>query len=180
MPVLDGVRGIRKTSPSGGDLHPTEVYVLAQAVDGLDCGVYHYNVEHHRLDLVRDLPGNEVSDLIVKLLAGQYWFSDAHALFVMTSRFGRNYWKYRHHPLAYRVLHLDVGHLSQSLYLVSTLLGLGVFLPAAINHLNVEEMLNVDADQEAAIAIAGCGPPGEESAEVAFRFEGYSIPDPEA
>ncbi len=48
-PVYEDIVGLKKTSPSGGDLHPTEVYPLITNVSGLDPGMYHYNVEKHRL-----------------------------------------------------------------------------------------------------------------------------------
>jgi putative peptide maturation dehydrogenase len=174
MPVIDDVVGLKKTSPSGGDLHPTEVYVLAQHVDELATGVYHYDVQHHSLDLIEPISPDEVRTAVSKITAGQEYFGDAHALFLMTTRFGRNYWKYRAHPLAYRVIHLDVGHLSQSLYLLATASGLGVFFSAAVNHLNMEELLHVDGIHEAALAVAGCGHPAKEPPELTFTFEPYS------
>ena len=47
--------------------------------------------------------------------------------------------------------------LSQTLYLVSTDLGLGAFVTAAINNVNIDETLGLDGFTEAAIAINGCG-----------------------
>ena len=67
-----------------------------------------------------------------RFLAGQDWFRDAPAMVVMVARFERLFWKYRRHTKAWRVVHLDVGHLSQTSYLSATELGLGSFVTAAI------------------------------------------------
>src|SRR6185369_12977333 len=39
--------------PSSGAPHPIEAYVLAARVTGLSRGLYHYNSQHHRLELLR-------------------------------------------------------------------------------------------------------------------------------
>jgi SagB-type dehydrogenase family enzyme len=80
-------------------------------------------------------------------------------LFLLTARFYRSYWKYRRHPRAYSVLLMDVGHLSQTLYLVCTRLGLGAFVTAAINGGTAEDRLGLDPLDEGALAICGCGVP---------------------
>ncbi len=77
----------------------------------------------------------------------------------MTSRFYRNFWKYRKHQKAYGVLLMDAAHLSQTFYLVCTELGLGSFITAAINSTNIEQKLGLDGFIEGAIAICGCGKP---------------------
>ena len=81
-------------------------------------------------------------------------------LFVLTARFHRSFWKYRKHAKAYGVVLMDAGHLSQTLYLICTELGLGAFVSAAINDRNIEEHLGLDGVEEGAIAVLGCGVPG--------------------
>jgi putative peptide maturation dehydrogenase len=159
LPVFEDVVGLKKTSPSGGDLHPTEVYPLISKVTGIDPGLYHYNVEHHRLDLLEALKEEEVRTLANTFTAGQSYPRDAHALFIMTSRFYRNFWKYRQHERAYGVLLMDAAHLSQTFYLVCTELGLGAFVTAAINASNIEERLRLDGFIEGVVAVCGCGVP---------------------
>jgi hypothetical protein len=46
---------LKKTSPSGGGLHPIEAFVLAQRVDGVAPGVYHYHPVEHELRPLRQL-----------------------------------------------------------------------------------------------------------------------------
>jgi putative peptide maturation dehydrogenase len=155
--IREDVTTLKKTSPSGGALHPIEVYPVVRNVTGLEPGAYHYNVENHRLDLVIDFAEQEARDWIAEISAGQSYFADAHVAFVMSARFARFYWKYRNHERAYAVIYMEAAHLSQSLYLVCTDLGLGAYVTAAINAENIEERLGFDGIIEGAIAVGGCG-----------------------
>jgi putative peptide maturation dehydrogenase len=161
VPVFEDIVGLKKTSPSGGSLHPTEVYLLIMNVSGLEPGVYHYAVEKHRLELMIKLEQSDARKWGNEFTAGQSYPSQAQALFIMTSRFYRNFWKYRKHQKAYGVLLMDVGHLSQTFYLVCAELGLGAFITAAINSFNIESKLGLDGFTEGAIAICGCGAPAQ-------------------
>ena len=77
---------------------------------------------------------------------------------VMTYRFDRLFWKYRRRAKAWRVAHLDVGHLSQTMYLSAADLSLGAFVTAAINDYTIEQALGLQTLKEGAIAIVGFGP----------------------
>lgn len=165
---------VKKTSPSGGGLHPIEVYPLVRDVEGVEPGLYHYNVRDHTLESVERLEPDAVEELALEAVAGQTYFQSAHVLFLMTARFPRSYWKYRNHPRAYGVILMDAGHLSQTLYLVCADLGLGVFVTAAINGANIEERLGFDGFREGAILVCGCGPRGESPPGLEPYFRPYS------
>jgi SagB-type dehydrogenase family enzyme len=142
-----------KTSPSGGARHPIEVYVVAQRVEGIPPGVYHYSVRHHALSLC--IAGLR-EDRMVELFSGQSWVRDAAALFFMTAVLPRSMWKYDH-ARAYRVVQLDAGHLGQTFHLVCTALGLGPFTTAAIQDREIEAELGLDGVWETSIYAAACG-----------------------
>jgi SagB-type dehydrogenase family enzyme len=95
---------------------------------------------------------------VERFTAGQSFLRSAHALLVMTARFERSFWRYRDDG-AYASLLLDAGHLSQTLYLVCTELGLGAFVTASLNTANIDERLGLDPTSEGAIAACGCGRP---------------------
>jgi len=61
------------------------------------------------------------------------------------------------------VLLLDAGHLSQTLYLVATELGLDAFVTAIVNHDDIGERLGLDRFGEGVLAICGCGVAAPES-----------------
>ncbi|MGO4780980.1 nitroreductase family protein, partial [Lysobacter sp. 2RAB21] len=62
---------------------------------------------------------------------------------------------------AYRALVLDSGHLSQTLYLSATELGLGAFVTSAINEIDIEQAFGLDPLVEGPLAICGFGWRGE-------------------
>jgi putative peptide maturation dehydrogenase len=161
MQAAEGLELARKTSPSGGALHPTDAYVLVQHVEGLPAGLYHYLADRHALERLPwkgDGEGHALAQLASDAVAGQYWFADAHALVVLAPRFARNFWKYRHHAKAYRVCVLDVGHLSQTLLLAATDMGMGAFVTAAINEADIERAFGLEGMAEGPLAVCGFGP----------------------
>jgi putative peptide maturation dehydrogenase len=156
-PLALGDTALRKTSPSGGGLHPIEVYPIVRSVDGVEPGLYHYRVGDHELERLASLDAEECAGLLERMTAGQWWFASADVGFVMTARFARSFWKYRHHAKALRVLHLDAGHLGQTFYLVCTQLGLGPFVTAAIDEGEITRTLGLDPLFEAPLVLCGCG-----------------------
>jgi putative peptide maturation dehydrogenase len=152
-PLALGDVALRKTSPSGGGLHPVEVYPLVRRVDGVEPGVYHYRTGDHELERLASLDDG----LLERATAGQWYFADADVAFVMTARFARSFWKYRRHAKAFRALLLDAGHLSQTFYLLCTQAGLGPFVTAAIDDGELVRTLDLDPLLEAPLAVCGCG-----------------------
>jgi putative peptide maturation dehydrogenase len=149
---------IKRTSPSGGCLHPTQAYLIVTHVSGVPSGIYQYCSEDHSLVLISELDAEQARETATSFATGQYYFGAAHVSFVLTARFYRNHWKYRRHHKAYTAILMDAAHLSQTLYLVSGELGLGAYVTIAINGRDIEERLGLDGISEGVIAMAGCGP----------------------
>ena len=157
QPVTADVAIVKKTSPSAGGLHPTEAYLLIQRVDGIAPGLYHYHVGDHALEPLRTLSSDDAHALAMKFLAHQDWFAAAHVVVVLAPRFLRSFWKYRNHAKVYRALTLDVGHLSQTLQISATEFGLGAFVTAAINEVDIEQALELEPMRESPLAVCGFG-----------------------
>jgi putative peptide maturation dehydrogenase len=155
------VQVMKKTSPSGGSLHPIEAYLLVQRVDGVAPGWYYYQPIAHTLQPLRLLERDQAAALAMQMLADQHWFANAPVQIVMVARMERNYWKYRNHQKAYKVLGLDAGHLSQTFYLLCSEAGLPAFVTAAVNDVVVEQALELDHLQHAVMAVCGCGAAAE-------------------
>jgi SagB-type dehydrogenase family enzyme len=96
------------------------------------------------------------------MVAQQHWFADAHVVVVLAPRFDRTFWKYRQHAKGYRVVALEAGHLSQTLYLAATDAGLGAFITGAINEKELEQAFGLDHVSQGALAVCGFGWRGEE------------------
>ena len=56
-PLAIETLAVRKTSPSGGGLHPVEVYPFVRNVEGVEPGIYHYRTGDHELVRLTALHG---------------------------------------------------------------------------------------------------------------------------
>jgi putative peptide maturation dehydrogenase len=172
---LPGVRMLKKHSPSGGGLHPIEAYLLVQRVTGLAPGLYHYDPQAHALEPMATLSAGEAAAGARELVAGQECFANAPVLVLMAARFQRNFWKYRQHPKAWKVIQLDAGHLSQTWQLCATELRLGTFITAAINDGCAERLFGLDGISEGAIAVCGAGPRAAHGTHFEFDPNGKAL-----
>src|SRR3954451_23152953 len=155
--LLGEITTLKRTSPSAGGFHPIEAYPLVLGVEGVEPGLYHYDGREHVLERLVSMDRDAGRALAARLVCGQTYFADAHALVILAARFERAFWKYRNHPKALAALLMDSAHLSQTLYLVSTELGLGAFVTAAINNADAEDELGLDGYREGVLAICGFG-----------------------
>ncbi|MFC5570951.1 putative peptide maturation dehydrogenase [Lysobacter yangpyeongensis] len=160
--ISDDTVFLKKNVPSGGGLHPIECYLIVQNVEGLAPGLYHYQAVEHALEPLPVPAGRSWEDgglrrFLQDMVAQQHWFADAHVAVVLSPRFDRTFWKYRQHAKGYRVVALEAGHLSQTLYLAATDAGLGAFITGAINEKELEQALGLDPVSQGALAVCGFG-----------------------
>ena len=165
--VTDDTVILKKNVPSGGGLHPMECYLIVQHVEGVAPGLYHYHAIDHALEPLavpegRDWSGGGLRGFLQDVVAQQHWFADAHVAVVLAPRFDRTFWKYRNHAKGYRVVALEAGHLSQTLYLAATEAGLGAFITGAINEKELEQALGLDHISQGVLAVCGFGWRGAE------------------
>jgi putative peptide maturation dehydrogenase len=163
-----GVALLKKGVPSAGGLHPTEAYLLVRNVEGIAPGLYHYHPVDHALEPILALDAGEASALARRFVGAQAYLVGAQAFVIPVSRFRRNFWKYRNHSKAYRALVLDVGHLSQTMYLAATELGLAAFITAAVNEVDIERAFGLDPLDEGPLAVTGFGIRAETLDEIEF------------
>lgn len=111
----------RRTSPSGGATHDTELYLVAGQCTGLESAIYHYDPSEHQLTLVC-----KEQKLVRRLLADAYMANGRlelpQILIVMAARFARLSWKYE--GIAYATALKNVGVLYEAMYLAATAMGL--------------------------------------------------------
>lgn len=124
----------RRFVPSGGALYPNELYVYLKLEDVPE-GVYHYDVAHHRLLLLRE--GNYDSYLS-RSLGNRYNLSDCFSAVFVSTVFGKNFYKYNN--FSYRLQGLDTGVLIGQSLEVAGRMGFSTrvcyqFLDHSINHL---------------------------------------------
>ncbi|WBO65134.1 SagB/ThcOx family dehydrogenase [Streptomyces camelliae] len=153
------VPAMLKASPSGGARHSLEVYPVVLNVEGVPSGVYHYHSTEHVLESL--VPGPVDPDRVVEWCGDQTYLHGAGVVFFYTSVLDRVAWKYRT-GRTYRTLFMELGHFSQTAYLVGTALDLGVFFTAATRDAAVEELLGLDWRREILCGVTGVGVPTPE------------------
>jgi SagB-type dehydrogenase family enzyme len=135
-----GGRALR-AAPSSGALFPSELYVLARAVDGLAAGIYHYDADLGRLDALGPLPP----------ASGAPSAGNADVAVVLTSVFARTGHKYRNR--AYRYAMADAGHLVENLRVAAHAAGLQAQLLARFDEAQLARTLGVDGVEEGVLAV---------------------------
>ncbi|NHN32735.1 SagB family peptide dehydrogenase [Paenibacillus agricola] len=124
----------RRFVPSGGGLYPNEIYVYLKTTD-VPVGVYHYDVAHHQLVLLRE--GN-FDSYLNQALGSRCEISGCFGTIFVSVMFWKNFYKYNN--FAYRLQGLDTGVLIGQLLEVTKQFGYESavyfqFLDRAVNHL---------------------------------------------
>jgi SagB-type dehydrogenase family enzyme len=151
LPFTDQQGGIiqsfRRFVPSGGALYPSELYVYLK-MEHAAAGVYHYDVAHHRLVLVRE---GEFDSYLARSLGHRCDMSASFCTVFVSTMFWKNFYKYCN--FSYRLQGLDAGVLLGQLLEMAKRFGFetGVyfqFLDRAVNHL-----LGLKDEEESVYAI---------------------------
>lgn len=143
-----------RTTPSAGALYPVETYLVANHLEETPRGVYHYAVEDHCLEQIRQ---GDFRIRVARAALDQKVAYDAHFVLVWTAVFERCEWKYRQR--AYRYVYLDAGHIGQSAALAATAEGLGSCQIGAIYDEEANDLLGVDGIEESTIYMTVVGIP---------------------
>lgn len=143
----DGITLMRRFAPSGGALYPSELYVYLN-LEEVPAGVYHYDVAHHRLMLVRR---GEAGSYLARATGLAWAAPTGFGALVITTMFWKNYFKY--HDFSARLHGLDAGVLMGQALEVAKRFGWGAsvcfeFLDGAVNH-----WLGLPEGQERAFAV---------------------------
>lgn len=125
---------LRRFVPSGGALYPNELYVYIKLGD-IPAGIYHYDVAHHRLLLLRE--GNH-DFYLSRSIGNSCDLSDCFCTVFVSTVFWKNFYKYNN--FSYRLQGLDAGVLIGQALETANLMGFSSrvcyqFLDRSINHL---------------------------------------------
>jgi SagB-type dehydrogenase family enzyme len=140
--------------PSAGASYELELYLAVDSCDGLARGFYHYDAGGHAL-----VPIGAPAQQLDALLRDAAFAMDAPAVpqivITIAARFGRISWKYS--SIAYALILKDVGVLTQTLYLMTTEMGLG---GCAIGISNVDlftKLTGIDLHVEGPVGLFALG-----------------------
>ena len=123
-----------RANPSSGNLHPTEVYVLARGVSGLADGLHHYAPREHALALRAALGASSDVDTPAQLWVG------------LSAIQWREAWKYGER--AFRYCQLDAGHAVGALRYAAAALGWQARVVPGVPHAELAALLGLDRDAD--------------------------------
>jgi SagB-type dehydrogenase family enzyme len=148
------VDGEGRFRPSAGGLYPLELYLMCFNVLGLEPALYHYDVRSHGLS---QLERRDFRSELSKAIFVEGAVHNAAAAIVITGVFGRS--KIKYGERAYRFVLLEAGHAMQNICLASTVLDLGTCPVGGFVDDQINDLLNVDGVEEAALYAATIGIP---------------------
>lgn len=140
--------GAGRTNPSAGALYPLEIYVVTAR------GLYHYLPAGHRIE---QLSTEDLRGALSDAALGQEAVRDAPAVFVICGVFPRTEAKYG--DRAERYVHLEAGHVGQSLLLQAVALDLGGVPVGAFSDEEIQDVLGL-ADDHEPVYLVPIGDPG--------------------
>ena len=111
---FSGSKWSLRVNPSSGNLHPTEGYLIAGPMNGLEGspGVYHYTPKSHSLEFLASITLESWQS---------FGLPEGSLLMALTSIYWRESWKYGER--AFRYCMIDLGHALAAVATAATCLG---------------------------------------------------------
>jgi len=144
-----------RAAASAGALYPVEVYLVCGDIPGLEAGVYHFSPAGFSLVRLRqgDLRGN-----LAEAVANAAPVISSQASLVLTVNFWRSAWKYR--LRGYRYCYWDTGTILSNLLATASAQGLPARVICGFLDNQVNDLLGLDGDKEAAVCVVPLGGQG--------------------
>jgi SagB-type dehydrogenase family enzyme len=142
----------RRAAPSSGALYPIEIYPVIHRVEGVEPGVYHYDIRSHGLEQLR---AGDFRAHVVQQGIAQEFLGDCGVVLFVTMILQRMRPKYQ--DRSYRYGLLEAGHVGENAYLAATSMGLGACGVGAFMDDAINEMLGVDGVEEAVVYMLAAG-----------------------
>jgi SagB-type dehydrogenase family enzyme len=153
--LLNGEKDHRRAYPSGGARYPIEIYgLIAKPGEGLQPGIFHYNVKNHELEVIWR---KKFSAEEIKKISSCDFINNVSLIVFMTAVFSRTQNKYG--GRGYRFILQESGHIGQNFYLVSEALGLKCSALGGhqVPDTEIEEWLSIDGVNESLIYSVAIG-----------------------
>jgi len=128
----------RKTVPSAGALYPIFLYIVVGEVEGLDKGIYLYNSGEHTLT---KLSSEDTRFQLARASLNQRWVKTAPLLIIISADFSITTSHYGKRGIRY--VWMEIGYVSQNIYLEATALKLATVAVGAFYDEEVKEILNI-------------------------------------
>ncbi len=137
-----------RASPSAGGLYPTETYVCTSGYEGLEDGIYNYQVLEQSLALLNKC---DIKENLKKAVFDNPVIDSCNAFLILTGVFFRSSWRYQ--DRAYRRVCLDTGHILGNIDVVSKKCDFKPVLIGGFNDSLINELIGLDETEEQALVV---------------------------
>jgi len=138
-----GVTGSNRTFPSAGATYATEVYLVAGVIDGLEAGLYRYICAEHSLEPRRQ---GDLRSGLSEAAYGQMFIAEAPASILLIAVPQRTIRRYRERGVRY--IYIEVGCITQNVYLQAEALGLGTVCVGAFDDDRLRSLIDLNPEEE--------------------------------
>ncbi len=146
-----------RTVPCSGATHTFETYLFIMRVEGICPGIYRYLPVEHKLLFMSEL--DEIDQKIDAITLEQPFVPNfakkAAVMFAWSSIPYRSEWKYD--ISAHKKILIDIGHVSQNLYLASESIDAGACAIGIYDQNLIDEVLGLDGDEEFIVFLGAVG-----------------------
>ena len=151
--VVQGEHIALRHIPSGGMRYPIETYVVAQEVEGLETGIYHYLPLSHEL-----VPVRISTDILLEFATASLNFqvvTRAAATLIWTGVPYRSVWAMGNR--GYRAMFIDAGHVGQAFLFAALSAGLKGRVFDIFHDEAIGQMVKADPETEWPLLLASVG-----------------------
>ena len=145
--------GVLRTVPSAGAKSPFETYLIINRVEGVEPGVYRYISFSHKLLFVKSIEDAERK--IGELTYDQMFVGRGAVVFCWIAIPYRTEWRYT--ILAHKFIAIDLGHVSENLYLACEAIDLGTVAIGYYEQKKFDAFLELDGKDEFVVLVAPVG-----------------------
>ncbi|HUS04566.1 MAG TPA: SagB/ThcOx family dehydrogenase [Dehalococcoidia bacterium] len=133
--------GRLRAAPSAGATYPLEIFAFVgkQAIEGLQAGIYHYDVDSH--SLVLHQPG-DLRRGLAGVALDQGFIANAPVDIIICALYSRT--SYTYGRRGERYVHMEVGHVGENIHLQAVALGLATVEVGAFDDEAVRKVLGVE------------------------------------
>lgn len=144
-----------RASACTGALYHVELYLASGDIPGLPAGLYHFSPRDFALRRLRE---GDWRATLAEATGGEPAVSSARAIWILTSTYWRNSWKYQ--TRAYRHAYWDSGTLLANFLAVAAARGVSARLVLGFVDETVNRLLAVNPEKEVAVALVALGTDG--------------------
>lgn len=125
-----------RAAPSAGAIYPVTVYVTIRNVTDIRPGLYKYIPEKHAL---LEIISDDISHQLAAACWNQPYVTQSAANIILTGDYQKIGLRYGERGIQYT--HMEIGHISQNIYLACETLGLGTVAIGAFSDAKLKKLL---------------------------------------